>query len=105
MRVDMVAEATDVQTSAGDMPFEAFVAARLPALLRYGHLISGNPHDADDLLQTALEKAGMRWRSVVRGGSPEAYVRRAILNAHVSRWRRRRREVLVDQHFDRPAPE
>jgi RNA polymerase sigma-70 factor (sigma-E family) len=77
------------------LAFEDFVAGRLPALLRYATLVAGNRHDASDLVQSALEKTGVRWRTVSANGSPEAYVRRAILNAHVSRWRRRRREVLV----------
>jgi RNA polymerase sigma-70 factor (sigma-E family) len=84
-----------VQTTTDVLRFEDFVHSRLPGLLRYAHLLAGNPHDASDLVQTALERTGVRWRSVVAGGAPDAYVRKAILNAHVSRWRRRRRETLV----------
>ena len=37
-----------------------------------------------------------RWRRIVRGGNPEAYVRRSIVNADRALWRRfRRRETLV----------
>ncbi|WP_420810593.1 SigE family RNA polymerase sigma factor [Jiangella asiatica] len=82
--------------------FEEFVRASLPGLLRYGHALTGSPHDAADLVQTALEKVGSRWTKVMRQGSdPLAYVRRSMANAHVSRWRRRRREVLVDDVPDR----
>ncbi|MCT2586623.1 SigE family RNA polymerase sigma factor [Actinophytocola gossypii] len=76
--------------------FAEFVRDALPGLLRYGHLLAGNPHDAADLVQTALEKVGARWSSVVRHtGDPVAYTRRAMANSHVSRWRRMRRENLV----------
>ena len=76
--------------------FAEFVRAALPGLLRYGHALAGNPHDAADLVQGVLERIGARWTSVVRRtGDPLAYARRAMANAHVSRWRRTRRENLV----------
>jgi RNA polymerase sigma-70 factor (sigma-E family) len=76
--------------------FGEFVRAALPGLLRYGHALTGNPHDGADLVQTVLEKIGSRWASVVRGSDdPLAYTRRAMANTHISVWRRRRRERLV----------
>ena len=76
--------------------FGEFVAAALPGLLRYGHALAGNPHDAADLVQGVLERIGARWGTIVRRtGDPLAYARRAMANAHVSRWRRTRRESLV----------
>ncbi|WP_207222906.1 SigE family RNA polymerase sigma factor [Herbihabitans rhizosphaerae] len=76
--------------------FTEFVRAALPGLLRYGHALTGNPHDAADLVQSVLEKVGSRWGHVAANtGDPLAYTRRAMANAHVSRWRRSRRENLV----------
>lgn len=76
--------------------FGEFVRAALPGLLRYGHALAGNPHDAADLVQTVLEKLGSRWSKVVRNtGDPLAYTRRAMANTHISKWRRTRRESLV----------
>jgi RNA polymerase sigma-70 factor (sigma-E family) len=76
--------------------FDEFVREALPGLLRYGHLLTGNPHDAADLVQTVLEKVGARWSSVVRKtGDPVSYTRKAMANSHVSRWRRTRREQLI----------
>jgi RNA polymerase sigma-70 factor (sigma-E family) len=76
--------------------FAEFVRVSLPGLLRYGHVLTGNPHDAGDLVQSVLEKIGSRWTSVVRNtGDPLAYTRKAMANAHISRWRRTRRESLV----------
>jgi RNA polymerase sigma-70 factor (sigma-E family) len=86
-----------------DDDFAAFVQLRMPALLRFGHALTGNRHDALDLVQTALERTGARWRTVCRHGNPEAYVRRAMVNAWVSRWRRLRRETLVAGVPDGPA--
>ena len=76
--------------------FSVFVREALPGLLRYGHVLTGNPHDAADLVQTVLEKIGSRWSTVVRKtGDPVAYTRKAMANSHISRWRRTRRENLV----------
>jgi RNA polymerase sigma-70 factor (sigma-E family) len=76
--------------------FDAFVRARLPALLRFAYALTGDPHIAGDLVQDALERTGIRWSKVERQGDPEGYVRRAIVNGRVSRWRKHRRETLVD---------
>ena len=76
--------------------FGEFVDAQLPALLRYGYVLTGNPHDGADLVQSVLEKIGARWHHVSRKtDDPIAYVRRSMANAHISRWRKRRREQLV----------
>jgi RNA polymerase sigma-70 factor (sigma-E family) len=69
--------------------FADFVAARSAALLRTAWLLTGDAGRAEDLLQTALAATWRRWRQVVAGGSPEAYVRRAIVTAYLSWWRRR----------------
>ena len=76
--------------------FDAFVRARLPALLRFAYALTGDPHTAADLVQDALEHTGVRWHKIERQGDPEVYVRRAILNGRISRWRKHRRETLVD---------
>lgn len=86
--------------------FGAFVSAALPGLYRYGYSLTGNPHDAADLVQSVLERVGARWRVLVnREVDPHAYVRRAMANAHVSRWRRLRRERLVAELPEMPAVE
>lgn len=75
--------------------FEDFVKARTPALLRYAHVLSGDHAQAEDLVQGALATTYVHWDRI-RGSSPDAYVRKAILNAHLSRWRKfTRREQLT----------
>jgi RNA polymerase sigma-70 factor (sigma-E family) len=76
----------------------------MPGLLRYGHALTGNPHDAADLVQGVLERIGAHWSHVLhKTGDPVAYARRAMANAHVSRWRRTRREKLVAELPDSSA--
>ncbi len=67
--------------------FGEFATAALPALLRFGHVLTGNPQDAEDLVQEALAKALRRWQRV-RPDDPVAYVRKVMVNAHVTRWHR-----------------
>jgi RNA polymerase sigma-70 factor (sigma-E family) len=93
---DVIGPATPFRSDQPYSDFAQYVTLRLPALLRFGHALTGNPHDASDLVQDALERVGARWSSIDHDrGSPDAYVRRAMLNARTSRWRRRRRETLV----------
>lgn len=62
--------------------FAEFVGVSLPSLLRYGHALTGNPHDAADLVQTVLEKLGARWSALSRKGfEPLAYARRSMATA------------------------
>jgi len=95
--VEQVDEAGSTEAGTTDAgSFDAFVRARLPALLRFAHAVCGDPHTAADLVQDALERTGLHWHRIDRNGDPEAYVRRAIVNGRVSRWRKLRRESLVD---------
>lgn len=71
------------------MTFEDFVADHGQSLLRLAFLLTGDRHLAEDLTQIALADAYRHWRKVVAARVPEAYVRRMLVNAHLS-WRRRR---------------
>src|SRR3954470_18218395 len=75
--------------------FDAFARARTPALLRFAHVLTGDPDKAADLVQDALEKTVAAWPRVRRKDDPEGYVRRAIVHRNVSVWRRLRREQLT----------
>lgn len=80
----------------GGVEFEEFVRARGPALLRYGYVLTGDAHDAADLVQEALLRLSDTWRRVRHKDNPESYVRTIMTRQHISWWRRRRREVLTD---------
>lgn len=75
------------EPDAGSRSFEEFTAGALPALLRFGHVLTGSPHEAEDLVQEALAKSLRRWQKV-RADDPVAYVRRVMVNTHLTRWRR-----------------
>jgi RNA polymerase sigma-70 factor (sigma-E family) len=78
-----------------------FVELRYTELLRSAYLLTGSPHAAEDLVQSALLRAMRRWTSV---DDPLPYVRRTMVNLHVSGWRRHRaREILSAVLPERPA--
>jgi RNA polymerase sigma-70 factor (sigma-E family) len=76
--------------------FDEWVAARGPSLLHFAHLITGSRADAQDAVQDALVAAYPRWSRLRAAGTQDAYVRRSIVNRHISVWRSlRRREQPV----------
>jgi RNA polymerase sigma-70 factor (sigma-E family) len=75
-------------TEHTDAEFTDFVADHGGQLLRTACLLTGDSHLGEDLLQTALAKAYGSWGKVRGADHPVAYVRRLMVNAHLS-WLRR----------------
>ena len=71
-----------------EQAFNAFVSARSRHLLQTAYLLTGDRHRAEDLLQTALTRAYLRWDRI-ESEDPEGYVRRTLANAHIDWWRRK----------------
>jgi RNA polymerase sigma-70 factor (sigma-E family) len=55
----------------------------------------GDRDTAQELVAEAFARAWASWERVAGHPAPEAWVVRTALNAHISRWRRRRREITV----------
>jgi RNA polymerase sigma-70 factor (sigma-E family) len=83
--------------------FTEFYAAAWDDCLRIVALSVGNRQLAEDLVAEAFTKAWTSWRKVSGLDRPRAWIIRAALNAHVSWWRRHRREVALSSH-DNTAP-
>ncbi len=73
-----------------DPAFRDYVAARGRALLHTAYLLTGNRADAEDLVQSALAKTYLAWDRIEDRAALDGYVRRAMVNTHISWWRRRR---------------
>jgi RNA polymerase sigma-70 factor (sigma-E family) len=71
---------------------ESHVGENDAALLRMGTMLTGNRADAEDLVQAALAKTYLAWDKINDRTALDAYVRRAMVNTHISWWRRRRVE-------------
>jgi RNA polymerase sigma-70 factor (sigma-E family) len=93
---------------ARDADFAAYLAARQASLLRTAYLLTGNRHDAEDLVQTAFAKLYLSWDKVRDRGAIDGYLRRILVNEHNSLWRRawKRREHTAEDTvlhaLDRP---
>ncbi|WBB65623.1 SigE family RNA polymerase sigma factor [Micromonospora sp. WMMD812] len=88
------------------MTYEEFADSRLAALLRYAVMLTGDRHQAEDLVQDTMVRVQLNWRRVVRADSPERYVRRMLTNQYID-WRRGSwmRRVLLRGETDETMPE
>jgi len=94
--MDLAVEPSEVSRVAAGADFDDWVAARGPGLLRFAYVLTGNAADAEDVVQDALSRAIPAWSRICAADDPDAYVRRMVVNAHTSWWRRfRRRESPV----------
>jgi RNA polymerase sigma-70 factor (sigma-E family) len=76
-------------------PAEDYVNAALPRLMGAALSLTGHRHDAEDLLQETLAKVILKWSSVNHADSPDAYVRRVMVNTFISSKRRRSSTEVV----------
>lgn len=78
---------------------DELLTLRGAALRRYAFLLCGDVHEAEDLVQDAVVRVFSRARDGQGPQVLEPYVRRAIVNGSVDRWRRagrwREREHLL----------
>ena len=105
---DTVDAQGDVAASAiGErLDFEEFVALRGPSLVRLARGLLKDPHLAEDVVQDVLARALLQWSRVSAARDVDAYVRRMVVNACTSWFRRAaRRERVTDQPLvlDRPV--
>jgi RNA polymerase sigma-70 factor (sigma-E family) len=78
-----------------DEQFQSFVIDRRAELVRTAMLLTaGDPHLAEDLVQSALTKLYLAWPAFQRSTNPDGYVYRTLVNVLTDEWRRpwRRRE-------------
>jgi RNA polymerase sigma-70 factor (sigma-E family) len=86
--------------------YDEFYAALWPRLVRTAYAVSGDLGVAEDAVQTAFAKAYRSWRRISRLESPEAYVRRMVVNEVLSTRRTAhvRREVVRAELPEAPGP-
>lgn len=75
--------------------FAEFYEASRDGCLRAVLASIGDRDTAEDVVAEAFARAWASWHKLSRHPAPQAWVVRTALNANVSRWRRRRREVTV----------
>jgi RNA polymerase sigma-70 factor (ECF subfamily) len=88
--------------SADHLLFEREVASCRPQLYPAALKMTGNPTDAEDLLQETLTRAYMGLRGFTPGSNARAWLHRIMANAFVNIWRKKCREPV---HVLSPEPE
>ncbi len=88
--MSFVGDHEDSRASDDDAAFREYVLARGTALLRTATMLTGNRADAEDLVQATLASTYLAWDRINDHASLDAYVRRAMINTHISWWRRRK---------------
>jgi len=84
--------------------FSSFYAAYRDQCLRAVLASTGDRHAAEELVAEAFARAWAAWGKVSRYQAPQAWVVRTALNAGVSSWRKRRREVPLESgQFPEPG--
>ncbi len=83
-------------TAPPAITFSEFMAARWAPLYRTAYLLTGDRHDAEDLVQAALARTCVRWSSIRDKRAAYAYVRQAMVNQMSRQWKEGRREVVTD---------
>jgi RNA polymerase sigma factor (sigma-70 family) len=78
------------------LEFEEFYRSGRDVCLRAVLAGVGDRQLAEDLVAEAFTRAWVSWPKVSRHPAPCAWIVRAALNIRVSWWRRRRREVRLD---------
>lgn len=83
--------------------FAEFVEAETPRLFGLAYALTGNSHDAWDLVQEALARVGLRWRRLA-DQSPGGYARTTLVHLNLRRVRSVRREVVTEVIAEWAAP-
>jgi RNA polymerase sigma-70 factor (sigma-E family) len=85
------------------MTFEEFAASRLPALLAFATVLSGQRATAEDIAQEVLIRAYHKWDQIGSMDRPDLYVRKMIMNEFLS-WRRRSWRLIPSGDPDQDQP-
>jgi RNA polymerase sigma-70 factor (sigma-E family) len=100
--------------SSREDEFRAWVTQQRPRLVRTATLLTaGDEHLAEDIVQTTLTRLYLAWPRIRQADGPDAYVRRALVNALIDErrrpfWRRERAHADVPDvsaPASAPAPE
>lgn len=76
------------ESDAHASTFDDFVRTRGRSLWRAAYLLTGDPHSAEDLVQTALSKTFRRYDAMANDAAFDSFVRTTMYRTFCSWWRR-----------------
>jgi RNA polymerase sigma-70 factor (sigma-E family) len=85
-----------------DHEFAEFVDGRFTALQRFGYLLTGEWHLAEDLVQTSLTKVWFHRNSLRSASALESYTRTVMVNTSTQWWRRKWRGETPTEQLPEP---
>jgi RNA polymerase sigma-70 factor (sigma-E family) len=85
-----------------DHEFAEFVDGRFTALQRFGYLLTGEWHLAEDLVQTSLTKVWFHRNSLRSSNALESYTRTVMVNTSTQWWRRKWRGETPTEQLPEP---
>jgi RNA polymerase sigma-70 factor (sigma-E family) len=84
--------------------FTEYVAARWQVLVRSAVLLGCSHAEAEDLVQTVLERCLLKWKRVSAVDDRDAYVHRMLVNSFISsrrrRWHGEKPSAVLPEHPD-----
>jgi RNA polymerase sigma factor (sigma-70 family) len=80
----------DVTDTVAETDWAEVVTALAPGLLRLAVMLTGSSQDAEELLQGTFARAQRHGQRIAGMTAPGAYLRKIMLNEHVSNRRKRR---------------
>lgn len=75
------------------MTFEEYTSWRLPTVLRFAVVLTGDRALAEDVVQEVLIRAHRHWGRISRLDQPEPYIRRMVVNEFITARRKSWRMV------------
>ncbi|MCM2577887.1 SigE family RNA polymerase sigma factor [Streptomyces meridianus] len=98
--------APERQSAGGpEAEFTAYVQERRTALFATAYHLTGNRHEAEDLLQSALFSTYRAWDRISDKAAVGGYLRRTMTNLHISAWRRRKLNEYPTEELPEKAGE
>jgi RNA polymerase sigma-70 factor, ECF subfamily len=102
--VYLYAADTRAEAMAGTGSFEEFYSSVVGRLLGQLFPVTGDLHEAEEVVQEALARAAVRWTRLRDYDVPEAWVRRVAMNLAADRARSLRRQASAIVRLS-PPPE
>jgi RNA polymerase sigma-70 factor (sigma-E family) len=101
--VQAVEQPGERRERAPEAEFTAYVRERRASLYATAYHLTGDRHEAEDLLQNALFSTYRAWDRIADKGALGGYLRRTMTNLHISAWRRRKLSEYPTEELPEPA--
>ncbi len=98
-------EARGERSASSEADFTAYVAERRASLYATAYHLTGDRHEAEDLLQSALFCTYRAWDRISDKAAVGGYLRRTMTNLHISAWRRRKLNEYPTEELPETAGE